>query len=407
MGRVLPELGSPQEAVEMMVGRLGGRVCAVERVRLSEAVGRVLRADVVSDRQSPAVDVSAMDGYAVRLDEMGEGVLPVSGEARVGREPPSMVRGGAVRIVTGAAVPADAEAVVKREDVQEEGERISFSRDLGVKRGQHIRRGGENLAAGEVVCEAERVISASVAASLATFGVTEVAVSARVRVGVISTGDELVAPEETPSPWSLRDSNGPVLEALVGAHRWMERGTVARVGDDEGELRGVIGSALETCDALFVTGGVSMGQWDFIPGVLADLGCELVFHKVAQRPGKPMLGAIARVGERVVPVLALPGNPVSVMVTSHRIGVGVLRSLAGLGHSTPRARVEVRVPDEATLHLWWHRLVRLGEDGRAELVVSKGSGDIPSASRSDGFIEVPPETRSAGTFPFYAWAGAG
>lgn len=399
--------GSPAEAVAGMLARLGPDRLGVEPCGLSEARGRVLAEAVRADRDSPAFDHSAMDGFAVRLADLGKGgAIPVAGEVLIGTAPGVMPE-GAVRIVTGAATPAGAEAVVRREDVEERAGAIVPRAGLAgrVRAGENIRRRGENGRAGAVVLEAGAELSVSAAGTLAAVGCVRPVVFRRVRAAVITTGDELVAPGGTPGAYEVRDSNGPVVAGVLGAHGWIEVVSCVHVRDEGPGLAARLGRAVAEADAVVLTGGVSMGHRDPVRGAVEALGAEVVFHGLPQRPGKPMLGAIARRGSAPAAVFGLPGNPVSAMVTCTRIVVPVLAGLAGAVRRPGAPKVRVEGWDGKALDLWHHRLVRLREDGAAELVDGRGSGDILAGGRSDGFIEVPPGASGGEAwFPFYAWA---
>lgn len=416
---------SPQQAVELLLSRVRSLACAAEVVPLREASGRVLASDLRADRPSPAIDVSSMDGYALRRSDLaglksgGTGAdasdsvgaraltLQVAGEVRIGTQPPDLPPGRALKIVTGAAIPPGADAVVKREDVSERAGEIGLDGAIAqrLRAGENIRRRGENLGAGDVVVPAGTLVTPAVAGALATFGAANVGVRPRVAVGIVVTGDEVMDVAASPADWQLRDSNGAALEAIVRSRRWMAPPLRLSAVDEEPALREAFERALGDSDAVLATGGVSMGDRDLVPRVLAGLGCEVLFHKLPQRPGRPMLAAISPEGK---PVLALPGNPVSVMVTARRIGLAVLARLAGLPQATGAGpdlapAVVLTNPDTHTIPLWWHRLVRIVGPGRAELVEGRGSGDLVSAARSDGFVELPPGGQGAGPWAFYAW----
>ncbi|MBP9898004.1 MAG: molybdopterin molybdotransferase MoeA [Gemmatimonadales bacterium] len=469
---------SPAAAVAGLVARLAGAGAArpPEAVALDAARGRVLAEDVRADRDSPAFNYSAMDGYAVRAadveavirraDEGASVTLAVVGESRIGAAPPVLPGephgagmsaapagegGRAIRIVTGAATPEGADAVLRREDVVEHGAGLAADDECitsislapnvatrgGVRVGDNIRRRGENARAEETVLTAGTVLTAAALGTLAAVGCVWPRVHPRVRVAVITTGDELVSPQATPGPYQIRNSNAAVIRAVLGSHAWIELvtrpdGTVMHAGDEEGALDAVLKAAIGHADAVVLTGGVSMGHRDPVraavercAAVAAEGGAEIVFHGLPQRPGKPMLGAVVRrVGgasaDERVPVFGLPGNPISAMVTCTRIVLPVLASLAAASADrapvvgVPRL-VTLANPDGKTLDLWWHRLVRInavGGAGMAELVDGRGSGDIIAGGRSDGFIEVPPTTASHCTasaratpalVPFYPW----
>ena len=398
-------LPSPDDALRSLLDRLSP--VGTERVRLRDAAGRVLAEDAATDRPSPALSVSAMDGYAVDLGRLRAGRVGVEGEGSIGRPPVTLREGSAARIVTGAPVPHGATAVLRREDVVEGEGWIEIGVDLiaRLKEWENIRREGENGAAGTVFARAGREITPPVAGALAAFGVASPVVRRRVRVAIVATGDEIVAPEERVEAWRLRDSNTFSLAAFVGGAAWLVLVSAERCTDEPAPLRGALGRALDAADAVFVSGGVSMGHRDFVPAVLESLGVERVFHRVAQRPGKPLWAGVGPGGRAV---LALPGNPVSVMVTARRFGAPALGRLAGLDRfGGPDGVVWLEGEVERAIPLWLHRLVRLRAPGRAERVATRGSGDVVGAAASDGFVEMPPGENGTGPWPFYAWALGG
>jgi molybdopterin molybdotransferase len=394
------EFDTPAKAVTALVARL--TPVGVETVDVAQASGRVLAEAVISDRPSPAVDVSAMDGYAVRCaDAAAMERIPIAAHARIGREPPALAARAAMHIVTGAPLPPGADAVIRREDVQEStAEVVLNAAARRIKPGTAVRRRGENAVAGQEVVAPGVEIGPPMAGALAGFGVTRPRVRRPVRVAVLTTGDELVDAWEQPNPFQLRDSNGPALEAMLSRRAWLEVRRERRAADEPEALRKAVEAALDGVDALVLTGGVSMGDRDYVPATIRALGGELVFHKVPQRPGKPVLAAVLPDGR---PILGLPGNPVSVLVTARRMAVPALERLGGVEHPAPPALI--RVPDDGKrLDLWWHRLVCLTAPGEAQLADNKGSGDVPAAARSHGFVEVPPGVGPDGPSPCYTWA---
>jgi molybdopterin molybdotransferase len=394
-----PRASSPDEAIALMTARLSA-VRDTQVVPWSEATGRVLASAVVADRPSPPSDVSAMDGYALRLAD-ASGTVAVTASILPG-EPASPLQSGCARVMTGGVVPAGAELVIRREDVEEQADRITIKPGLTLTMGQNIRRRGENLAPGSEVIGAGRLVDAPAMAALTTFGVARVSVFRRLRVRVIVTGDELLPPEAAAADWQIRDSNGPALMALLGPCRWVELLSVARVKDDFDSLARAVGEAVRDCDALVLTGGVSAGTHDFVPDAVRSCGGEVVFHRLPLRPGGPLMGAVTSGGQAV---FGLPGNPMSVMATGRRVMMPVLASMAGISAGAkPRPTVRVNGSDGKTLKLWWYRPVKLVARGTAELVTSKGSGDVVSVARSDGFVEFPPEQAGEGPWPFYTWS---
>jgi molybdopterin molybdotransferase len=392
-------MSSPEVAIRTLCATL--TPVQTETVSLAQAAGRVLAAPVLADRDSPSCDVSAMDGYAVRLADLKQPALEVAGEAAVGQAPPTLPAGKTVRVFTGSPVPRGTEAVIQREDVGEEGQRIAL-RPLAQppEVGLNIRRQGENLGAGQQMFDEGVALTAAAIAALANFGVTRVLVRRRVRVGILNTGSELVAPEVQPQPWQIRDSNGPSLAALLAGPDRLDVRPPVRVHDDYDTMCKQLAQVLGDAEAVFITGGVSAGQYDFVPDVIRALGGKTVFHRLPLRPGRPTLGAVGPQGQAI---LGLPGNPVSAMVVARRYGPIVLGHLAAARDPLPAGFVHLGDADDRTLPLWWCRLVRLTGAGQAALVPTRGSGDIVSLGRSDGFIELPPEARGAGPWPFYAW----
>ncbi|RMH12672.1 MAG: molybdopterin molybdenumtransferase MoeA [Planctomycetota bacterium] len=393
---------SPEAALKALVARV--KPVGVEHVSLQDAVGRVLAEPIRADRPSPACDVSAMDGYAICIEDLRPGRLPVAGEIPIATEPPAMHPGAVLRIVTGAAVPPQAHAVIRREDCIEQDRFIELTAQTvaSIKPGLNIRRCGENCPKGAEIIPSGTLVTPARLGALATVGCTQPRVRRRVRVAVLVTGDEVLCPDEMPKPWELRDSNGPSLGALLGAHAWNAVDVRPRVVDDERTLCDAVEAALAESDAVVCTGGVSMGGRDYVPGVVRKVGAEVIFHRLPQKPGKPALGAVSPDGK---PVFGLPGNPVSVLVTARRLALPALSARAGLARLCPPTLVRLAKPDDKTLNLWWHRLVRITEPGVASLLPTMGSGDIPSAATSDGFVEIPPAATANGLCTFYSWFG--
>lgn len=392
-----------------IIDELAGSLQTVStvRVRLVEAVGRVLAADITADRDSPAADVSAMDGYALRSSDLQAGAeLRVAGESKPGSPPPpAPLPGEAIRIFTGAIVPSGCDSVVRREDVSESPERIEIASRGDLPSGSHIRFRGENTTAGATVLSAGAILHAGCVAAAANFGAATVEIARAVRVQTIVTGDELLGIDEAVQPWQLRDSNGPTLAALLRPHRWIERLPAEHVVDDLEALSHAIQRGLRNADALLLTGGVSMGDYDFVPAAVAAAGGRQVFHKLPIRPGKPIFGAVGPAGQLI---LGLPGNPVSAAVGAVRFGVPLLRRIARCEPwLPPRPRVELQSDGGPSkiLPLHWFRLVRLAANGTAERVATRGSGDLVSLALSSGFIEQPPNTTGPGPWPYWSWTG--
>ena len=392
---------SPQEALDLMRERIGP--VSTQSVGIDECGGRVLGAAVRADRDHPAASISAMDGYALALADVRAGAVPVSATGAIGKPPPMRTPGAAVRIVTGGALPTGTDVVVPRERVVEEGAtiRIGEQATSELRAGQNIRPRGANARAGDVVAPAGALVTPALAAALATFGVARPTVFAPVRVGILLTGDELLGVADTPSPYQIRDSNGACLTALLRPHAWVRVLPVARCGDDYDQTLGAVRALLPHVDALITSGGVSMGDRDHVPAALRECGATVLFHKLPQRPGRPMLGAVMGDGR---PIFGLPGNPLSTLITARRIMLPALEKSAGLSTPTgPTAFLTLDPAPGKSISLWWHRPVRRTGADRCVILDLTGSGDIPASALSDGFIEMPPDGVGAGPWPFYEW----
>lgn len=395
-------LPSPAEAVARLSAEL--EPVSTEQVDLADASGRVLAEAIRATGDQPACDVSAMDGYALRLIDAQAQVLRVMGETEPGMPPlQTPAPGGCVRIFTGGAVPGWADAVVPRELVEESADQIVLPQALKLPPGGHVRRQGESARAGDPLLNAGHAISPVAAAALATNGVARPTVFVRVRVAVITTGNEVVPVDAEPQPWQVRDSNAAACSAFLSTLPWVRLSPPRRIRDDRAALRAACMEALAAHDVLIVTGGVSVGDHDHTPAALEDAGCRTLYHRVLMRPGKPNLGALGPQGQAV---LGLPGNPQSVLVGLRVMVLAALRRRAGFANIQPPGTAVMLEPsaDRKTLGMWWYRPVRLTDAGMARLANSTGSGDTTGPASSDGLIELPPNTVPGGPHRYLAWS---
>ena len=320
------------------------------RLALEEAHGRVLAEDVTAVVPVPPWTNSAMDGYAVRAgDTAGASpqtpvVLPVTGDVPAGAAPQPLAAGTAQRIMTGAMLPEGADAVVKVEDTDQAPgplplpERVELR--AGARPGLNVRRAGEDVRAGDPVMAAGTRLSAAAVSALASVGLGSVPVAARVRVAVVSTGAELRDPGQALAPGTIPDSNGLLLAGLVSEHG-ADCASVTRSGDSAKELGEVLRRAAAGADLIVTSGGVSAGAFDPLT-MLAQAGrgedapVRLDFVKVAMQPGKPQGHGWVRADDgRRVPIICLPGNPVSVLVSFTTIVAPALARLADVDSCLP------------------------------------------------------------------------
>jgi molybdenum cofactor synthesis domain-containing protein len=301
---------------------------STERVAIDQVLGRVLAEDVVADSDLPPFDRSQMDGYAVRVEDVKTAPvrLRIVGESAAGRGWHNQLEEGqAVRIMTGAPVPAGADSVQQVELTTELKDGTVVELLETVELGKSIVKRGAEIKAGEVVLNAGTVINAAMMAVLAAFGYATVEVFCRPRVAVLATGTELVSVDQTPGQDQIRDSNNYSLSAyaaLAGA-------TVERMpltGDETSLLKKQLAEAAKRCDVIVTSGGVSMGVYDVTKSALKELDAEIFFERVALRPGKPTV--FGRLPNGTL-VFGLPGNPVSVAVTFNLFARTALLTMQG------------------------------------------------------------------------------
>jgi len=366
-----------------------------ERVPLEESAGRVLAEDVFADSDLPPFDRAQMDGYAVRSEDVREvpARLRVVGEAAAGRGWRGVVRKGeAVRIMTGAPLPAGADSVQQVELTRESEDGSTVEVERATEPGQFYVPRASEMRAGVGVLGAGEEVSAARVAVLASFGCAEVSVRRRPRVAVLATGTELVPVAEKPGEDQIRDSNTYSLAAyarLAGAE--VERLPFA--SDDPELLRREIEEAAARADVLVLSGGVSMGRYDFTKAALRALGAEIFFERVALRPGKPTV--FARLpGERRTLVFGLPGNPVSVSVTFNLFARTAIRAMQGaLAPALEEETAILSRPSKGATERTSYLPAALSTDEAGRLLAEPlkwgGSSDFVAFARASALLIVP------------------
>lgn len=331
------KLPGVDEARALMTARVV--VLQMEAVTLGEALGRTLREDVVATRDQPPFDASAMDGWAVRFAdaEHAPTELAIVGKSAAGHGYEGVLaEGQAVRISTGAPVPDGADWVVMQEQASRDGESVTVGPLTGNSR--FLRPRGCDFAVGDLLLTSGTRLDPWRIALAAAAGQDVVRVSARPRVVIVPTGDEVAPAGATPGPWQIHDSVGAGLAAWFGA-----KGCQVRRHDPLPDDLAAVTAALRDigCDLLVTVGGASVGDHDVVKPAFAALGIDMVVNGVAVRPGKPTWFGVLPDGRCV---LGLPGNPVSAMVCAELFGTGVLAALEGSRHREPRMRARLGAP---------------------------------------------------------------
>jgi molybdopterin molybdotransferase len=365
-------------------------VTTLERLPVAEAAGRVLAEDCRAARSNPPAANSAVDGYGFAHAATGSGPqrLPlVEGRAAAGQPfAGRLPEGAAVRVLTGAILPEGVDTVVLEEDTATDGAAVVF--DGPIRRGANTRRAGEDVAAGDVALGRGQVLRPPDLALLAALGLAEVPVYRRLRVGVLSTGDEIVtAPGAGIGPHQIFDANRPML--LATAARWgYEPVDLGHVRDDEAEIASRLTDGAGRADVILTSGGASAGDEDHVSRVLRERG-TLSSWRIAIKPGRPLALALWQ----GVPVFGLPGNPVAAFVCALIFARPALAAMAGapwsepLGFTVPAAFSKSKKPGRRE-----YLRARLDAEGRAEVFASEGSGRISGLSWAMGLVELPDGT---------------
>lgn len=360
-------------------------------VDLAGVYGRILCENIFSDRDQPPFNKSVMDGIAVRFCDWQKGCrqFKITGVQAAGdRLRKAGGRNTCVEIMTGAAVPAGYDCVIPVENVTIKNSVATARLVARQAHNWNIRRQGSDRKRGEKVLEKGTVLLAPQLAIAASVGKIKIKVAAKPRVAVISTGDELVDIRRKPKEFQTRTSNAFALKTVFDNTRLFET-KLFHLKDNQASMRRVLRRILRSFDAVVLSGGVSMGKFDFVPQVLKSLKVKVLFHKVRQKPGKPFWFGKTKGGKLV---FALPGNPVSTLVCAFRYALPQLKSALGIqGRETAVVSLNKKINGLAKLTYFCPVKIKMGKDGRAQATpfTTGGSGDFAGLAGSDGFVELP------------------
>ena len=359
-----------------------------EYVPIEEALGRVLAENLRADRDMPPYNRVAMDGIAIRFEAIENGVstFRIKGVQAAGDAPINLTdMHECIEIMTGCALPETTDTVVRYEDLQIQDGRAVLQTSH-IKPQQHVHFKGQDKKSGDVVAAKGQMVTPPLINIIATIGVNKVGVKKLPRVVVISTGNELVALQQTPAAHQIRQSNNYMLQAALQAYGI--RPQLLHIPDDLFVASQQLEQCLQDYDVIVLSGGVSAGRFDYLPQVLEQLNVKKHFHKIEQKPGKPFWFGEAPSG---VLIFAFPGNPVSSFLCLHRYFIPWLKASLQL----PLSKLHALLAEDFHSHhtLPYFLQVKLAVNEQAQLMATpvsgSGSGDLAHLAEADGFMELP------------------
>ncbi len=382
---------TPAQAEELIGQHL--QCLPIESLPLAQCAGAVLRENIYAERDSPPFDRVSMDGIAVDSGAVIGGARRLAIQAtQAAGDPPLTLgsHGACIEVMTGAVLPTGCDSVIPVEDLVISEGHAELARGVAVEPGQNIHRRASDTRQGTLLVNAGVQLRAPEIAIAAGAGMPRIRVSSQPMLAVISTGNELIEPGEPLLPHQVRRSNAYGVVAALRSHGF-QRVADDHIVDDLAELKRRLKFHLETHDVLVLSGGVSMGKFDLVPKALDELGVRPIFHKVAQRPGKPFWFGVASSGAAV---FALPGNPVSTLVCLHRYVIPALFASLGQSPAAIPEKIALGGPVTVNVPLTFYMPVRVELDdwGRPWAVPqpTHNSGDFTALAGTDGFVELPP-----------------
>lgn len=380
---------------------------ATEVVPLAQCLGRILRQDILAERDNPPFDRVCMDGVAVASSAVAGGTrrFRVQATLAAGAVPlPLEASDYAIEVMTGAVLPPGTDCIIPLEEYTLDQGSLNLRPEAGAKPWRNVQRRGEDSSPGVAMLTAGTRLGAAELAVIASAGLAAAQVSLQPRIRIVSTGDELVEPGLPIADHQVRRSNAYAITAALRAHGYALVHD-DHLADDEALMRRRLGAHLEEHDVLVLSGGISKGKFDFVPSALAALGVQEQFHEVAQRPGRPMWFGV---GPRGQAVFGLPGNPVATLVCLVRFVLPALAA-ATLARRAPPARFALAAPFGGRKFTYYLPVALEAKAAQPTVAVPRppnGPGDFLALAGTHGFVELPPQTEPypAGfTADFHPW----
>ncbi len=362
-----------------------------EIVLFDEALGRVLAEEIKTDRDLPPFNRVTMDGIAIKHAAIAQNIktFKIKATQAAGNAPIEInADDECIEIMTGAALPESLDTVIRYEDVEIKDGVATLLTD-NIAQGQNLHLKGTDKLKGEVILKPGTMITPAIISLVASVGETELRVKRIPRVVILSSGDELVEVSATPSPYQIRRSNSYMLQAILAKQGI--KGAVRHIPDNEEIIKQQLGLCLQNYDVILLSGGISMGKFDYIPKALKDLQVEQVFHKVQQRPGKPFWFGKHENG---VVVFAFPGNPAASFMCMQRYFIPWLNASLGIQPKEPMYGV---LGEDFTFEpaLEYYLQVKLNYSNSGQLIATplagNGSGDFANLAETEAFMELPPD----------------
>ena len=361
----------------------------METVALADALNRVLAEPILADRDLPPYNRVAMDGIAIKYADFTSGhrYFTIAGTQAAGEEPIQFNNNECIEIMTGAALPVCADTIIRYEDTEIKNGIATILID-DIKQGQNVHRQGADKLKGDIVAKAGQLISPALVSVAASVGATTLSVKKLPRVVIITTGNELVDIDNTPSPYEIRKSNSYAIRSVLQQHS--VQADIKHIPDDAAVTKTTLANCISNYDVIILSGGISAGKFDYVPQVLEELSVKKLFHKVEQRPGKPFWFGKHDNGALV---FAFPGNPVSTFMCMHRYCMPWLEQCLGIKSDKAFAILESDFSFKPQLQYFLQVKLQFNEQGQitATPVEGNGSGDFANLLDADAFMELPAE----------------